>query len=342
MRAVIFALAVCALQLLTPADAQQLVCAADLNGDGAADTPAEQASCEVSGNGALCPIEAVACDVAVDGATTCPLNPVLACVDTGTGTPRCSAHACTARSSIPAEQFDPPSALPRDDGPTDANGNCLGEVRIFPGMASRCRRVGVQTTFSNCCRNDGGAIQDSMGNVGTTMQQIRVISTVVRAAGAAISGGIGAANDILAGSFDPTTLALNVAIALIADFLLQGCDERDMTTALLKDSGYCVLVGTYCAESWPLVGCVQQAESHCCYNSKLARIIQEQGRQQLPSVGGFGTPRAPNCRGFSAEEFQALDFSKVDLSEYYAELRTKSQGLIEGEIRTQVEARHGP
>ena len=90
---------------------------------------------------------------------------------------------------------------------------------------------------------------------------------------------------------------------------------------------------------WPLVGCVQRAESHCCFNSKLARIVQEQGRAQIPSMGGFGTAREPNCRGFRPEEFQAIDFSKIDLSEYFDELQTRSQALIEGEIRTRVEAR---
>jgi conjugal transfer mating pair stabilization protein TraN len=120
-----------------------------------------------------------------------------------------------------------------------------------------------------------------------------------------------------------------------------GGGEGDIQTALLKDSGYCVLVGEYCAEEWPLVGCVQRAQGHCCYNSMLARIVNEQGRAQIPSMGGFGSPENPNCRGFSPEEFQAIDFSKVDLSDYFAEIRSKNQQLIEGEARPRVRAQFG-
>ena len=126
--------------------------------------------------------------------------------------------------------------------------------------------------------------------------------------------------------------------AAITGIFNERCDERDKTTALMKDAGYCVFVGEYCAEEWPVVGCVQRAEAHCCFNSMLGRIINEQGRLQIPSMGGFGTPDAMNCRGFSPEEFQALDFSKIDLSEYFSEIRSKSQSMIEGEIRPSMES----
>jgi len=31
----------------------------------------------------------------------------------------------------------------------------------------------------------------------------------------------------------------------------------------------------------------------------------------------WGTAKHPYCRGFTPEEFQSIDFSKVDLTEYY-------------------------
>jgi hypothetical protein len=41
--------------------------------------------------------------------------------------------------------------------------------------------------------------------------------------------------------------------------------------------------------------------------------LQEQGKPQLGL--DFGTAESPNCRGFTAEELQKLEFSKLDLSE---------------------------
>lgn len=64
----------------------------------------------------------------------------------------------------------------------------------------------------------------------------------------------------------------------------------------------------------------------CCFSSKLGRIFHEQGRPQLSAFGldgGWGSARQPNCRGFTPEEFQSLDFSSIDLSEYEADLSTK-------------------
>ncbi len=41
--------------------------------------------------------------------------------------------------------------------------------------------------------------------------------------------------------------------------------------------------------------------------------MQEQGKPQLGQT--FGSPEAPNCRGFTAEELSRIDFSKLDLSD---------------------------
>ena len=95
------------------------------------------------------------------------------------------------------------------------------------------------------------------------------------------------------------------------EVLLQGCDQQDMETGMLRGSGMCHEVGTYC--STEILGvCVQKAKSHCCFNTKLGRIIQEQGRPQLKSFNaiGWGPVKHPICRGFTAEEFQALDFQQ--------------------------------
>ena len=117
------------------------------------------------------------------------------------------------------------------------------------------------------------------------------------------------------------------------------CNETERQLLKLKEKGNCVFVGDYCAEWWPFKLkwiCVQRKETYCCFSSPLARIIHEQGRPQLGI--GWGTPENPNCRGFTAEEFQKLDFSKIDFSEWIeGEVKGSIVPRIETNIRNVVE-----
>lgn len=101
-------------------------------------------------------------------------------------------------------------------------------------------------------------------------------------------------------------------------FGLGQCQESEKTLGKLREfgslDGNCHYIGDYCSEKWPLVGCVQKKKTYCCFSSPLARIIQEGGRPQLGI--GWGSPEAPQCRGFTPEEFQKIDFSKVNFSEW--------------------------
>ncbi|MCS7199934.1 MAG: conjugal transfer protein TraN [Caldimicrobium sp.] len=91
----------------------------------------------------------------------------------------------------------------------------------------------------------------------------------------------------------------------------------------LDDSGYCHYIGERCVKK--LLGtCVQKTKVFCCFNSKLARIIHQQGRPQLTTFGpngGWGSAKSPNCRGFTAKEFQSLDFGRIDFSEYIEDIQ---------------------
>lgn len=282
------------------------ICGADTDSDGYVDGASEIQACDNYSGRSLCPIQRQACTASTVPVTdpstgmtrnetrhTCPADPNAPCIDVGSGNFQCSKNACMNRSSIPKENTDAQGPQAQDDGPRDAGGNCLGMIRIFPGNAARCRRSGTQTAFQNCCANKMARMGDTTGASGEKKQREYKEE---------------------ASSFE------------VWD---NQCDIPDQQTALLADSGYCIALGTYCAERWPLVGCVQRAQGYCCYNSKLARIVQEQGRPQIPSMGGFGTASRPSCRGFSAEEFQALDFSKMDLSDYYTSIKHQSQTIMQ-------------
>jgi len=100
------------------------------------------------------------------------------------------------------------------------------------------------------------------------------------------------------------------------------CGEPDTECVAKAGKGSCHFIGSYCKENWWLIGCVQSANVFCCFNSMLARMIQEQGRPQLKSFNGWGSVEAPDCRGFTVDEFSHLDFTKIDLSEYINATKT--------------------
>ena len=91
-----------------------------------------------------------------------------------------------------------------------------------------------------------------------------------------------------------------------------------------RDARLCVEFGDYCSRCITVFGrcvaCLERTKSFCCFNSHLARIINEQGRRQIGKTWGSNTAQNPDCSGFSVAQLQSLDFSRMDLSEFYAEI----------------------
>lgn len=102
----------------------------------------------------------------------------------------------------------------------------------------------------------------------------------------------------------------------------------------------CHEVGGYCSSKIPIIGtCIEKTKSHCCYNSRLARIINEQGRGQIGK--SWGSAKSPNCSGFTPAEFAAIDFSNIDMSEFTAEImaniKMPNVGSMSQQINTSVQ-----
>lgn len=273
---------------------------------------------------------------------SCPLG-AYACLDTGGGNFQCSANSCVDQALQPAVTTGIDSSVYIDDGARDASGACMDQIMIFAGRNMECRTAGTQTAYQTCCKSFGTVVSDSTGSISEAVLYGQAVSstwevasaawTTYQATGSAAAAASAAGNTAIV-AFDPTTLAIAVAVVVVMDYLMNNCDQMDMETGILNNSGYCYETGSYCKEDWPLFGCVQRAKTYCCFNSKLARIIHEQGRPQLTS---FNRLPANDCRGFTPEEFQYLDFSQIDLSEYYGDLRTTPQNLMEGNISNGVQ-----
>lgn len=331
----------------SPVDANaQRICAKDLNGNGDATDPGESAQCVAVGPAYQCPIERVACTLA-GSVWSCPTGPH-PCLGSSTSK-SCSPNVCINTSSPPVSvvpPIDDPGA-PADGGVTPS-GECAVNIEIFGGRGMRCRPPGALNTFSNCCKDNGKIIRDGGGSSITSLSSkvavAKHVFTGMSAAYTAFAGGATASSAASSGfsamvvGIDPTSIAVSLAVSFIASQLLQGCDQQDSETGMMKGSEMCHEVGSYCDASIPVVGCIQRARSFCCFNSKLGRIIQEQGRPQLTSFNGigWGPVRKPICRGLTPEEFQALDFSKMDLSEYYAEVESRAQATIETNMQDRI------
>lgn len=178
------------------------------------------------------------------------------------------------------------------------------------------------------------ALDQGISTVATNavIDTVKVGGTAADAATRAVINGLGLTPQGII-----LSIAVNFALDRAMDILFSGCSEDDMLTAAYDELGLCHYIGTYCKKKIPLIGCVQKAKVFCCFNSKLARIIHEQGRPQLKDFGGWGDTDIPNCRGFTPEEFQMLDFSKIDLSEWYGDIETRTQSEIQHNLRENIQ-----
>ncbi len=97
-----------------------------------------------------------------------------------------------------------------------------------------------------------------------------------------------------------------------------GCSREEILLHQRDATGLCHYVGSYCSDS-VLGVCITKRKAYCCFESKLSRILQEQGRPQLGKP--WGSPKKETCQGFTVDEFARLDLSRMDFSEVYAEFQ---------------------
>ena len=121
-------------------------------------------------------------------------------------------------------------------------------------------------------------------------------------------------------AFDPWSLAIAVVIYIAMSML--SCNEEEGKLAMKEGAKLCRTIGSWCSSCIRILGrcvsCIEHTTSKCCFNSMLARIVNQQGRVQVGK--GWGTAQSPDCSGFSVAQLQTLDFAAMDLSEFYASL----------------------
>ena len=106
------------------------------------------------------------------------------------------------------------------------------------------------------------------------------------------------------------------------DMGLAQCSEEEKALGLLKQASRVHYVGHYCSKD-SMAGCLRKRYVYCAYPSKLSRIVVDQGKAQLGQH--YGSSKHPDCRGFTLNELESLNFDAMDLSEFYAEVMTTAE-----------------
>lgn len=106
-----------------------------------------------------------------------------------------------------------------------------------------------------------------------------------------------------------------------ADLGLAQCGQEAEELGIARQKKSTHYIGSYETGSWPSE---REYEVYCVFPSKLARIVVEQGNLQLGR--NYGTPEFPNCRGFTIEQLEGLDFEAMDLSEFYSDVMATAAG----------------
>ena len=100
------------------------------------------------------------------------------------------------------------------------------------------------------------------------------------------------------------------------DLGIAQCDGQEQQLVQKQQAKACHYVGTYCSKD-SFFGCVEKSMRYCCFEGALGRIVQEAGRAQIGK--GWGSAKNADCSGFTVEQFQQLDLSKVDFSDFTRE-----------------------
>ncbi|UEC01783.1 type-F conjugative transfer system mating-pair stabilization protein TraN [Burkholderia vietnamiensis] len=170
----------------------------------------------------------------------------------------------------------------------------------------------------------GGGFSGSFTTYGVT---VAINGTALPAGSAVLYSG-----QSIVVAFDPWSLA--IAVVIYAVMSMMSCNEEEGKLAMKEGARLCHTIGTYCSSCIRVFGhcvsCIEHTTGKCCFNSVLARLINEQGRQQVGK--GWGSAQSPDCSGFTIAQLQTLNFAQMDLTEFYASIvpNLPNVGAIQG------------
>ncbi len=99
---------------------------------------------------------------------------------------------------------------------------------------------------------------------------------------------------------------------------LAKCNSEEKQLGLARQKGLAIRVGgSYCSHKVHTIFgsiCTEKSEGFCVFGSDIPLDVQRDGRAQLHL--GWGSTHYPDCRGFTSNEIDKIDFDRVDFSNY--------------------------
>lgn len=116
--------------------------------------------------------------------------------------------------------------------------------------------------------------------------------------------------------FNPYVFVAVVIITVVVN--LASCSNSEQLLAQHKGANLSVYEDTKCVRGGGVFGpCLEHQDRYCSFNSVLAKIIQSQGKTQL----GLS---ASDCSGLTLQQVSAIDFSKIDFSQFTQSLTAEA------------------
>ena len=115
------------------------------------------------------------------------------------------------------------------------------------------------------------------------------------------------------------------------DVGLARCSSEEKALGKAKENKLTVSIGEFCSKK-VLGVCLEKKRSYCQFDSKLAQIVQQQGRNGQLHIG-FGKASSPDCRGITQTELQQIKFDKLDFSNFFDDLQ-KNKKIPDNDILT--------
>ncbi len=102
---------------------------------------------------------------------------------------------------------------------------------------------------------------------------------------------------------------------------LAGCKPEENILSEMRAKNLCHPTGTFCSKKGLLGKCSTKTSTFCCFGTRLARLVHEQGRPQIGM--DWGSARHPHCQGLSVEQFSGIDLSNINFSEIFEDVMQK-------------------
>ncbi|EFC1656798.1 TPA: type-F conjugative transfer system mating-pair stabilization protein TraN [Escherichia coli] len=122
------------------------------------------------------------------------------------------------------------------------------------------------------------------------------------------------------------------------DVGLAKCNSEEKALGKAKEDKLTVSVGEFCSKK-VLGVCLQKKRSYCQFDSKLAQIVQQQGRNGQLRIG-FGSAKHPDCRGITVDELQKIQFDQLDFTNFYEDLMNNQKipdsGVLTQKVKEQI------